>query len=181
MHHLVVAVSDITFIFHTCRQNRWEWSKAVFLHAAPDSAKDLKKLNRICNFSFSSSRKQIKYFTSASLENFEEKYTQVYDNDNIFCSTISTDTGKQQLDVWIAFSTKSYQEESNLYSFKISEMFFSLVNKTTHPDKSIQNAPPTIYQFVQCSRKQKQFKSFKIMWVPNVCCKYFEKLKWELL
>lgn len=60
-------------------------------------------------------------------------------------------------------------------------MFFSLVNRTIDPGKSIQNAPSKIYQFVQCSSKQKQIKSLKIVWVPSVCCKYFEKLKQELL
>lgn len=59
-------------------------------------------------------------------------------------------------------------------------MFFSHVNWIIDPDpqKSIQNAPPTIYQFVQCSSKQKQIKSFKILWVPVNTLK---KLKQELL
>lgn len=71
------------------------------------------------------------------------------------------------------------KEENNSYNFKISEMLFSLVSRIIDPDKSIQKAPPKIYQFVQCSSKQKQIKSFKIVGVPNVCCTYFENLKQE--
>lgn len=77
----------------------------------------------------------------------------------------------------LPFLQSHTKEESNSYSFEISEMFFSLVNKTTDPDKSIQNAPPTIYKFVQCSTKQKQIKSFKIVWVPNVCIYTVNTLK----